>query len=120
MRVRLPLYGKIFAWFFLNLVAVAAVVLVLFNIQFNFNLDWLLVTGARERLEAVRDLILGELEVTTPDTWNEVLQRYSEAHRVQFAVFDDEARLVVGGISELPDVVRERIQSRPGFIPGRR
>ena len=37
MRVRLPLYGKILAWFFLNLVAVAAVAVILFNVQFNFK-----------------------------------------------------------------------------------
>ena len=75
MRVRLPLYGKILAWVFLNLVAVAAVALVLFHVQFNFNLDWLLVTGARERLEAVRDLIIGELTVTPPDDWAGVTHR---------------------------------------------
>ena len=115
MRVRLPLYGKILAWFFLNLVAVAAVALVLFHVQFNFNLDWLLVTGARERLEAVRDLIIGELTVTPPDDWSEVMQRYSAAHHVQFALFDDEARPLVGGLAELPAEVRERILVRPVF-----
>ena len=115
MRVRLPLYGKILAWFFLNLVAVATVAVVLFHAQFNFNLDWLLVTGARERLEAVRDLIIGELTVTPPDDWSEVLQRYSEAHHVQFALFDDESRPLVGGIADLPAEVRERIGARTGF-----
>jgi two-component system sensor histidine kinase CpxA len=115
MRVRLPLYGKILLWFFLNLVAVAAVVLILFNVQFNFNLDWLLVTGARERLEAVRDLIVGELAITQPDEWEEVLRRYSEAHRVHFALFDDQARPLIGGIAELPAEVRARILARPNF-----
>ena len=115
MRVRLPLYGKILAWFFLNLVAVAAVALVLFHVQFNFNLDWLLVTGARERLEAVRDLIIGELAITPPDDWSEVMRRYSEAHHVQFALFDDDARPLVGGIAQLPAEVRERIAVRPVF-----
>jgi hypothetical protein len=55
MRIRLPLYAKILLWFFLNLAAVAVVIVLLFDVQFNFNLDWLLVTGARERIEAVRD-----------------------------------------------------------------
>ena len=52
MSLRLPLYGKILAWFFLNLVAVVAVLLALFNAQFHFNLDWLLATGARAVLSA--------------------------------------------------------------------
>ena len=115
MRVRLPLYGKILAWFFLNLVAVAAVAVILFNVQFNFNLDWLLVTGARERLEAVRDLIIGELAVTAPDDWSEVIARYSAAHRVQFALFDEEAHPLIGGFADVPGDVRARILARPTF-----
>ena len=67
MRVRMPLYAKILGWFFLNLVVVASVVFFLFDAQFHFNLDWLFATGARDRLEAVRDLIIGELETTPPD-----------------------------------------------------
>ena len=115
MRVRLPLYGKILGWFFLNLVVVAALFVVLFNVQFNFNLDWLLVTGARERLEAVRDLIVGELETTAPDDWAQVLRRYNQAHHVDFALFDDEARPVVGDFTELPGEVRARILTPPSF-----
>ena len=40
----------------------------LFNAQFHFNLDWLFAAGARDRLEAVRDLIIGELEVDAART----------------------------------------------------
>ena len=117
--MRLPLYGKILLWFFLNLAAVAAVFVVLFNVQFNFNLDWLLVTGARERLEAVRDLIAGELEITAPDDWPMVLRRYSAAHHVDFALFDDEAKPVVGDFTDLPNEVRARILAPPSFPPPR-
>ena len=118
MRVRLPLYAKILLWFFLNLAAVAAVFVVLFDVQFNFNLDWLLVTGARERIEAVRDLITGELDTTAPDEWPQVLQRYNQAHHVDFAVFDmNDAQPVVGDITELPPEVRARILTPPTF-PG--
>lgn len=115
MNIRLPLYGKILAWFFLNLVVVAAVFAFLFDAQFHFNLDWLFAAGARDRLEALRDLIVGELEVTPPDDWQEVMQRYSEAHRVRFALFDDEANPLVGEPRELPADVRARILARPTF-----
>jgi two-component system sensor histidine kinase CpxA len=115
MRIQLPLYGKILAWFFLNLVAVVAVLLVLFNAQFHFNLDWLLATGARERLESVRDLIIGELETTPPDDWIHVMERYSEAQHVRFALFDDNGQPLVGGFSEVPADVRTRIVERPSF-----
>jgi two-component system sensor histidine kinase CpxA len=113
--MRLPLYGKILAWFFLNLVVVAAVFAFLFDAQFHFNLDWLFAAGARERLEAVRDLIIGELETTPPDDWQQVLRRYSEAYRVRFALFDDEANPLIGEPRELPADVRTRILARPNF-----
>ena len=117
MRVRFPLYAKILGWFFLNLVVVASVFALLFDAQFHFNLDWLFATGARDRLEAVRDLIIGELEATPPDEWAQVLQRYSAAHHMQFGLFDDEAYPLVGEITELPGEVRQRILVRPGFGP---
>jgi two-component system sensor histidine kinase CpxA len=115
MRVSFPLYGKILGWFFLNLVAVAVVVVLLFDAQFHFNLDWFLSFGARERLEAVRDLIVGELELNSPEDWERILQRYSEAQHVHFALYDDEADLIVGGVTELPAEVRARILARPTF-----
>lgn len=120
MRVRFPLYGKISIWFFLNLIALAAVFVLLFNAQFNLNLDWLLATGARERLEAVRDLIVGELNRAPPDEWAQILERYSEAHHVRFALFDDEANPLVGNIVALPEEVRARILARPPFPDFRR
>ena len=118
-RVRLPLYGKILVWFFLNLVIVAAVFALLFQAQFNFNLDWFFFTGARERLEAVRDLIVGELESTAPDDWAAVMKRYSAAHHVRFALFDDDANPLVGDTADLPEEVRVRIVERPLFPPSR-
>src|SRR6478735_403504 len=120
LRVRFPLYAKILAWFFLNLVVVATVFALLFDVQFHFNMDWLFATGAKDRLEAIRDLIIGELETTPPDDWGQALQRYSAAHHMQFGLFDEDANPLVGEIATLPAEVRDRIL-RPGFPPpGRR
>ncbi len=119
-RVRLPLYAKILGWFFLNIVVLATVVFLLFDAQFHFNLEWLFSTGASDRLEAVRALIIGELETTPPDDWEQVLRRYSDAHHVKFGLFDDDANPLVGEVAELPADVRRRILSRPGFGPPRR
>src|SRR5207249_9261911 len=51
---------------------------------------------------------------------HEVMQRYSEAHRVRFALFDDDARPFVGELRELPAEVRERILTRSTFPPSPR
>jgi two-component system sensor histidine kinase CpxA len=115
MRVAFPLYAKILGWFFLNLLAVAAVAVLLFDAQFHFNLDWFLSFGARERLEAARDLIVGELELHHPEDWAGVLARHSEAQRVRFTLADDDGAVIVGATDELPAEVVERIASRPTF-----
>jgi two-component system sensor histidine kinase CpxA len=115
MRAAFPLYSKILGWFFLNLLAVAAVAVVLFDAQFHFNLDWFLAFGARERLEAARDLIVGELELNHPEDWAGVLARHSEAQHVQFTLCDDGGHPIVGAHAELPAAVAERIATQPTF-----
>ncbi len=85
----------------------------------TLNLDWFFFTGARERMEAVRDLIVGELDTTLPDEWPAVLKRYSEAHRVRFALFDEHANPLVGETSDVPAEVSDRLMQRfpPGIRP---
>jgi two-component system sensor histidine kinase CpxA len=109
MQVRLPLYAKILLWFFLNLAVLGAVFAFLFDAQFSFSLDWFLTSGARERIDALRDLVIGELDVAPPDEWQSVLQRYSTAHRVRLALLDDEAKPLVSEIFDLPEEVHARI-----------
>lgn len=109
MRTRVPLYAKILAWFFLNLVLLSAVFAFLFNAQFSLNLDWLFASGARDRFEAVRDLIIGELNTAAPDEWHHVLNRYNNAYHVKFALFDDAGRPLMGDFAELPNDVKGRL-----------
>ncbi len=109
MSLRLPLYAKILLWFFLNLVGLASVLAAIFYVQFNFNWDWLLAAGARDRIEAVGDLIVGELNVAAPDEWAAVLRRYSAAHRVEFGLLDENGLLLVGDVGKVPEDARARV-----------
>ncbi len=113
MRIRLPLYVKILLWFFLNVVLLAAVIGLLFNAQFSFDFDWFLTSGARARVEVVRDLIVGELNNVPPDEWQQVLDRYSDAYKVRFSLVDDDGHRLIGDVVELPQEVRDRITARP-------
>ena len=108
--LRLPLSAKILLWFFLNLVILAAGFILLFNAQFRFDLDWVFATSARQRVEAVRDLIVGELNTTTPDEWDRVLDRFGEAHHVHFALFEANGDNLIGSITNLPAEIRERMR----------
>ncbi len=77
MRVRLPLSVKILLWFFLNFAVLAAVVIILFNAQFHFNLNWLISGTARTDVEKLRDVIVFDLENSPPEDWENVLAHHS-------------------------------------------
>ena len=110
MTIRLPLSAKILIWFFLNLTILAAVFVLLFNAQFRFDLDWVFASSAGQRVEAVRALIVGELNTRAPDEWGSVLERFSEAYGVRFSLFEPNGEHLIGSVTELPPEVRERLK----------
>lgn len=123
MRARLPLSSKILFWFFLNFVLLAAVVVVLFNAQFHFDLNWLLDYGGREHVDRLRDLVAGELNTSDPDDWSKVLERYSDAYHLRLTLYDDQGKYLVGPLKELPADLHERFwpspPPRPALTPAK-
>lgn len=113
MAARFPLHVKILGWFFLNLALLAAVFILLFNAQFRFDLNWVFATSAGHRVDAMRDLIVSELNLTPPADWDRVIERFSAAYQVRFALFDDEGSHLIGGIDKLPLEIQARIDAPP-------
>ena len=109
MRMRLPLYAKILCWFFLNLALLAGALYLLVRAEFRFGMDWVLSAGAGERLQAVSDIVTGELNEVRREEWSEVLRRFSAAYRVNFYVFRDDGVQLAGETITLPEEVRERL-----------
>ena len=109
MRARFPLYAKIMAWFFLNLAVLGAVFMLLFNAQFQFNMDWLLASSAGQRVNTMRELLAGELNATPPYDWDRVIDRFSQAYGTRFALYDDEGTQLIGASIALPPEVKERL-----------
>ena len=87
MKLRFPLLPKILAWFFLNLVVLGAAFFFVLKVQFRFGLDSLLAGRVGERIQAVSDVIAGELKAKPLSDWNEVLKNFAEAYKVQFFLF---------------------------------
>jgi len=114
MRARLPLSAKILLWFFLNLALLAAVFILLFNAQFRFDLDWVLASNASQRVDAMRELIIGELNTTAPDEWDRVIGRFSDAYHVRLSLFDDRGAHLIGTTDELPPEVRQHFRGETG------
>ena len=108
MRLSLPI--KILLWFFLNLAILVVVFVLLFSAEYQFNLDWLFASAARQRVDAMRALVVDDLNTHPPDEWEDVLDRFSTAYRVRFTLFDDRGRHLLGPIEELPPTVRQEMQ----------
>lgn len=108
---RMPLAAKILLWLFLNLAVLATVFLLLFSAQFRLDLDWVFAGNARQRVEAMRALIVGELNTASPDDWAEVVERFSDAYGVRFSLFEPDGEYLIGRVQNLPDDVRGRLLS---------
>ena len=110
---RLPLSAKILFWFFLNVALLVAVFLLLFNAQFHFDLNWLLASNARQRIESMRDVITDSLNNTDPDDWDSVIEHYGTVYHVRLSLFDEDGNHLIGAVNEVPDEVHARLLPPP-------
>jgi two-component system sensor histidine kinase CpxA len=114
MRLRFPLYGKVLFWFFVNLVLVAALAYGFVRMQFRIGLDWLLAGPARQRLEAMGEVIAGELRDQPKPVWNEALARYQVANGASFTIFRNDGVQAAGEALQPPAEVMEKLRDRRG------
>jgi two-component system sensor histidine kinase CpxA len=112
MNLRLPLYGKILAWFFLNLLLVAGAFVLVVRLQLRGGVDTLLAGQAGERLRAIGQIILEELHERPRSEWNGILARFGTAHRAEFFLFDNDGPQLAGAPVTLPSEVASRVRPR--------
>ena len=111
MFSHLPLPFKILLWFFLNLALLLGGFLLIFSAEYRFNLDWVFSGHAQQRVDAMRDLIVDDLDAHDPDEWDEVIERFAAAYHVHLGLFDDGGRHLLGSVNDLPAEVRIRLRS---------
>ena len=117
MRLRIPLYGQILAWFFLNLAVLCAILYLLARVEFRLGLDSLLFSAAGERIQAVGNIIAQELSEGGPPEWDAILRRFSDAYGIEFTLFLNDASQLAGSQTLLPAQVRHKILE--GRVPTR-
>ncbi len=88
MKLKLPssLFAKILAWFFLNLLLLAAVLAVFFAVQLRMDLDEFFGHQGADRLRTAGMLLNHDLEQAPPDEWPDVLARHGQIHGVDFLI----------------------------------
>src|SRR5438093_6903082 len=117
MRLRIPIYGQILAWFFLNLAVLCAILYLLARVEFRLGLDSLLLGTAGERIQAVGNIIAQELSERGPPEWDAILRRFNDAYGIDFTLFLNDASQLAGSKTLLPAPVRQKILE--GRLPTR-
>ncbi len=119
MRIRFPLYAKILLWFFLNLAALGAAFYVFFHTQVKFGLNSLMMGRAGDRIQAVSEIIIGELNKSPGRAAaDEILKRFGESYRVRFYLFQSNGHQIAGEPVELPRPVANVLAEQRGPPPG--
>ena len=114
MKLRFPLSVRILAWLCLNLLFLGLGVYLFVKVQFHLGLDSLLLGRAGDRIQALSDLIAGELSESARSSWNTVLSRYSEAYQVRFLLFAPDGEQESGEATTLPAAVFRRLREGQG------
>ena len=109
MRLRIPIYGQILAWFFLNLAVVCVILYLLARVEFRLGLDSLLLGAAGERIQSVGNIIAQELSQGGSSEWDAILHRFSDAYGMEFTLFLNDASQLAGNQTLLPAPVRQKI-----------
>ena len=112
MTIRLPLYGRVLAWFGLNLMLVVGLLWVLGGS--SIPMESLLNGLAGARVQRIADVLVGELSTRPVNEWNQSLERASSVYGVTFLVMDERDVLLAGPDLVLPSEVRERLHPGRG------
>ena len=108
-QLRFTLSSKIFLVALLNLLLVSVVLATFMRFQYRIDLRWFLLTPAQDRILATARQIALELRDADPATWNQLLQRYSAANKVELRLVDDDGRPLAGLSSPLPPEVLQNL-----------
>lgn len=114
----LNLSTKIFLISLLNLLLIAAVLAVFMHVQYRFDVQSFLIVPARDRILSTGRQIALELRDTDRSGWDQLLQRYADANKVELRLMDSDGRQLAGTASALPPAVRQGL-ARQSRGPGR-
>ena len=118
MRLRVSLFTRILLWFFLNLLVIAGVLLIFFNLQYGLSPTAALQSDAGRRIGAIASLIVDETRDKTLAERDAVLRRYRDAYQVDFKLYANTGQRLGGDETPLPtEVLREITKGPPPGAP---
>lgn len=115
------IFQKIFFWFLLNLVLVAATLAVFFAFQSQVNLPAIFGQQGSSRLRSAGMLITHELNQLPREHWTAVLVRYAAIHGVDFTLILENGSRFSSTKEAVPEQVlarvRDDLRHRPPMPP---
>lgn len=122
MRVSYPLSLKVSVWLMLNLLLLAGLGIGFFVVQGGPGWDALVAGPSGDRIQALANVIAGEVSATNGAARTEVLKRFGTAYRAEFFLFSIDETSIAGSPLDMPADVRARMEFRPpwGGPGGRR
>lgn len=109
IRPGMHLSTKIFLIALLNLMLIALVIAVFGRFQYRFDLQSFLISPAHDRILSTARQIALELRDTDRNVWDQLLQRYAAANKIELRLTDDDGRQIAGSAGPLPPAVLESL-----------
>jgi two-component system sensor histidine kinase CpxA len=112
MKLSFPLSLKVSLWLLLNLLLLAGAMLLF--VQFGLGWESLASGPAADRVRAIGDVMVAELDQNPdmePDT---ILTRFSKAYKINLFLFAGDGTQLAGPPIELPPEIKARVTLPPG------
>jgi two-component system sensor histidine kinase CpxA len=106
---RFPLSAKILLWFFANLLLVAIAAYAFIEFEFHLGPESLLGGRAGQRVDALADLVVGEIAAEPTSQWDGVLARAGNLYGLHLLIASPDGRRLAGENIPLPDQVQARL-----------
>jgi len=117
VKLRIPIYGQILGWFFLNLAVLAAIFYLFARMELRLGLDSLLLGASADRIQSVGNILAQELSEGGRSQWDAILRKFTQAYGIEFTLFLNDASQLAGSKTVLPAAVRQKILE--GRVPTR-
>ncbi len=102
MKTRFPLFARLLLWFFLNLLVLAAGLLLMVRVQFGSLNNWLLPQSSQDQIQAMTATLMDNLAHSPPSSWADKLTALSEAYKMDFALYDSRGHWIEGAQLQPP------------------
>jgi len=109
MRPGFPLSAKILLWFFANLLLIALASYAFLEFEFHLGPESLLGGRAGRRVDALADLVTGEIATEPQSQWSGVLTRAGNLYGLRLLIVAPDGRRLAGEEITLPDDVTARL-----------